>query len=406
MKHKVPAIRVLVVQTSPILDPEVRVLHRLLTSDGTDSRLQVALLAGVRPHEDEAARAFAALDLERLDRLQIGRLRLPRRGRLDLAVKAADRCRLSLAVRGLRSTLRGFRPDLVYSSQQRLDVGIAAALARGAGVPQVIHVHYPWGPWLGSGARRRLREVEAVIATSDFVRDGLVRAGVDPARTFTVANAMPLPPPPSFGEREEARDAVRRELRLGPDARVVLMAARVNRWKGQEDLAAAMLPILRREPDVHLVLAGEEEPAGNGALGRLRDLARSEAAGARIHLLGLRRDVPRLLLAADVFAHPSRDEAFGLSVLEAMAFEVPVVAWSQGAISEVVADGETGLLAPPGDVGALTRSLDALLGDAGLRGRLGAAGRDRVGTVYRPELAATRFSEALRAVARNGAAPG
>lgn len=404
---RTPAIRIVIVQTSPILDPEARVLSGLLTSGIAGGSIDTVLLAGVRRFrgEYEAAHSFSRIGLDQVHQLEIGRLRLPRRGWPDLVTKAARQCRLSQSVRALRPALLNFRPDVIYSSQQQLDVQIAARLAHVTGASQVIHVHYPWGPWLGRRAQRRLLEADGIIATSEFVRHGLVSAGVDPTRTFTVPNSMALPPLPASRERDENREAVRRELGLGPAARVVLMAARINPWKGQEDLAAAMLPILRREADVHLVFAGEEDPPGNGALGRLRALVGSETAAARIHLLGLRRDVPRLLLAADLFAHPSRDEAFGLAVLEAMAYEVPVVAWDQGATSEVVADGETGRLAPLGDIGALTRQMDELLGDARLRRRLGAAGRGRVASVYHPDHAARQFTGVLGTIVRRVSVP-
>jgi glycosyltransferase involved in cell wall biosynthesis len=100
-------------------------------------------------------------------------------------------------------------------------------------------------------------------------------------------------------------------------------------------------------------------------------------AAAPLELLGERDDVPDLLAAADVFVLSSRSEGLPISILEAMAAGLPVVATRVGGVPELVVDGETGLLVPPGDARALAAALRTLLGDRELRLRLGAAGRAR-----------------------------
>ncbi len=96
-----------------------------------------------------------------------------------------------------------------------------------------------------------------------------------------------------------------------------------------------------------------------------------------VELLGERHDVPAILAAADVFVLSSLSEGMPISILEAMAAGLPVVASAVGGVPEVVIDGETGLLVPPDDAPALANALRRLLADAGLRRRLGAAGRRR-----------------------------
>src|SRR5207302_11303380 len=81
---------------------------------------------------------------------------------------------------------------------------------------------------------------------------------------------------------------------------------------------------------------------------------------------------------AAVVACPSRREGFGMACLEAMAHGRPVVAGAVGGLLDLVVDGETGLLVPPRDVGALRAALEHLLGDRELRQRLGAAARERI----------------------------
>jgi glycosyltransferase involved in cell wall biosynthesis len=108
--------------------------------------------------------------------------------------------------------------------------------------------------------------------------------------------------------------------------------------------------------------------------------AEIRAAGLlqRVELAGERRDVPQLLEDADVFVLSSRSEGAPLSILEAMAAGLPVVASAVGGVPEIVDDGTTGLLVPPGDAGALAAALERLLADPALRSRLGGAGWERV----------------------------
>ena len=96
-----------------------------------------------------------------------------------------------------------------------------------------------------------------------------------------------------------------------------------------------------------------------------------------VRLVGFRRDIPALLAAADVCVLPAEAEACGRVLLEAMAMAKPVVATASGGTPEIVQDGVTGILVPPGDAGAVAAALENLLRDPGRAGSMGAAGRDR-----------------------------
>jgi alpha-1,3-rhamnosyl/mannosyltransferase len=146
-------------------------------------------------------------------------------------------------------------------------------------------------------------------------------------------------------------------------------------------LVAAFDMLAGDHPGLELRIAG---PRGWGEA----DLERAIVGAThrdRIRRMGWVEDVRALLAGAAVFVYPSRYEGFGLPPLEAMALGVPVVATSVGSLPEVL--GDAALLVPPGDPDALVAALAQVLGDDALRGRLAAAGRDRVAAYSWPAAA-------------------
>jgi glycosyltransferase involved in cell wall biosynthesis len=148
------------------------------------------------------------------------------------------------------------------------------------------------------------------------------------------------------------------------DARVLLAVCRLERQKGVDVAVRALPALLKRHPDVHLVVLGEGPERAD--LERLAgDL------DVPVHLLGRVPDVALWLRRADVLVHPARWEGFGLALLEAMLASLPVVATNVSSIPEIVMDGETGFLVPPDDAAALASALTRVLDDPrtyGLRG--------------------------------------
>ena len=193
--------------------------------------------------------------------------------------------------------------------------------------------------------------------------------GLAPHRALTVPVGVDVTlfsPQP----RSEARAA----LSIGQNERVVLSVGRIEPFKGTDVLVRA-LALLREQ--ARLVVVGGRE--GEPGVEWLRDEARASGVS---DLLDWRTAVPQHELpvyyaAADVCAVPSLHETFGLAALEAMACGRPVVASDAGGLRELVRQGETGLLCEPGDAAALAGALAALLGDASLAQRMGAAGAVR-----------------------------
>ena len=125
--------------------------------------------------------------------------------------------------------------------------------------------------------------------------------------------------------------------------------------------------------DLHLVVTGDGELRDE-----LRQRAESLGLSPRVHFTGIRRDVGNVLGAIDMFVMPSFWEGLPLALVHAMGAGLPVVASAVGGIPEVVVPGETGLLVPPADPGALAAALNRVLGDRDTARRMGLAGRRRV----------------------------
>ena len=174
-----------------------------------------------------------------------------------------------------------------------------------------------------------------------------------------------------------------REFRPQPgEARsevVIGAVARLSKEKGLDCLLEAFAVVAGRYPEARLVLAGEGPERR-----RLERLAARLGLGERVRFLGEvpHDQVPQVLQGLDIFAMPSTYEGFGVAALEAEAMEVPVVASRVHGIPDAVVDGETGLLVPPRDRQALAAALGRLASDAGLRRRLGRAGRAFVAEHY------------------------
>jgi len=158
-----------------------------------------------------------------------------------------------------------------------------------------------------------------------------------------------------------------------PGVPIVLSLAHLRPLKGQHYAVEAMARVVRDVPSAHLLLVGAERDRKYVA--RIEDRIRELGLVEHISLLGFRRDIFRLLRAADLFLHTSTSEGQGLAVLEAMAAGLPVVAFGIDGVAESVQHGSTGILCPLGDTEGVARAVTAFLSDDSLRRRFGERGR-------------------------------
>lgn len=287
---------------------------------------------------------------------------------------------LSLSVR-LRRLIRREAVDLVHAHQYTAYFYAATACLAASpsrvlftehGRPEADHVRPK-----RALANQILRLVTAgYTAVSEYSGQGLVAFEKMPARRVRVIRHGIAVEPMASTERGLR---ARRALALEATAPVVLSVGRLDRVKDFGTLLRAFALVVRALPDAVLLIAGGGD---EGYRTELERDARELVSGDRIRFLGIRRDVPELLAACDVFALTSTMEALPLSLLEAMHAGRPVVATRVGGTAEAVVDGRTGLLVPPGDAPAVARGLLRVLTDREEGARLGRQGRGRLVTEF------------------------
>lgn len=255
-----------------------------------------------------------------------------------------------------------------------------------------------------AGARLRnglLQRTGAVVAISEAIAREAVDAGFPAGRVHRIPHGIDMSEyaPASAQERASRRGS----LGLPADGILITYTGRLIEGKGLETLFAAM-QALADIPSWHLVLVG----SGSGQVISIEERLRADAeAGAlrgRVTFTGRVDNVAAYLQASDIFAFPTLDEALGMSAVEAQACGLPAVASRTGGVPDIVEDGVTGILVPPGETTPLAEALRALLFDPELRMRFAAAARARMKERFAFDRMVTRYAELFRSLSRGDAA--
>jgi glycosyltransferase involved in cell wall biosynthesis len=287
--------------------------------------------------------------------------------------------------------------EVVLAPRRGVDPRFAAAIARAAAREGVVHAHDAGGHAaaviaaallrarapvvvsrrvvfpIGRGPLTRWKydhpSVRRILCSSGAIEAVLHDAIRDPTRLRVVHDAVD---PDRFAPGR-GTGRLRRELGVPDGVPLVGTVAAMAAEKDPLTWVEVAARLLSEGRALRFAWVGEG-PLRAEAEARCRALG----IGDRVAFPGFRGDVPDLLPGLDLFLFTSRAEGLGTSILDAQACRVPVVATAAGGIPEVVRDGETGLLAPPGDAAALAAAAGRLLDDAALRGRLAGAAERRV----------------------------
>jgi glycosyltransferase involved in cell wall biosynthesis len=291
----------------------------------------------------------------------------------------------------LRRHVARLRPDVVHTWIFAADAyGRAAALS--CGVRRLVCGLRCVDPWKSRGQlavdRWLARRTSRIVANSPGVKEFYVGKGLPAEQIEVIPNAVePLPPSPV------TRGELLTELGLPGDARLVGLVGRLWAQKRVKDAiwAADLLKVIR--PDVHLLIMGDgplRQP-----LRRYRDQVEIRD---KVHFLGERSDVVRLMPHFDVLWSASGYEGQSNAIMEAMSAGVPVVATDIPGTRDLVVNGETGYLFPIGNRAELAKWTNRILNDGGLARRLGEAARRRMSEEFGVEKMVNAYAELYRRV--------
>ena len=265
----------------------------------------------------------------------------------------------------LSRLFRGVGPAVVHTHDTR-SLFYAAPAARLTRVPRVVHTCHGRDVRATSRqeamARHLSRLVDRYVCVSQEVKAQCREQGITGSRVCTILNGIDIDRFPYNGP--------------SPDGPVVTVA-RLSPEKDVANLVRATAIAAHEGDDLRIEVAG-----GGSCLEDLKGLAAELGVAERVTFLGEVRDIPALLGRARIFVLPSLSEGIPLTVLEAMARGLPVVATRVGGLPEVVIDGETGLLVPAADPPALAQAILSLSRDPDAAGRMGEAGRKRVERIF------------------------
>jgi glycosyltransferase involved in cell wall biosynthesis len=221
--------------------------------------------------------------------------------------------------------------------------------------------------------RLLLERRDRVVGVGETVRQALIRnEGFGGPRVTVVYNGIPLSANGWYDRGE-----VRQEIGIGNDDLMLLLVARLDYLKDHATAVRTLEHVVWHRRNARLVLVGE-----GPEMDKVRDLVRQRQLAAHVRFLGLRKDVSRLLAAADVLLLTSISEGIPLTLIEGMAAGLPVVATDVGGVGEIVEDGTTGFLAPAGDDAILADRILLLAANPALGRQMGRFGRERAEALF------------------------
>jgi glycosyltransferase involved in cell wall biosynthesis len=270
---------------------------------------------------------------------------------------------LPLLRRWLRRAIRDFQPHIVHAHLFHAEVA-TASLRLPNGSKSVL-THHHGDHLVRQHQRRRVRlddwscrRYDAIVAISDWVRNFLIERGHPARKVEMIKNGWEGEPSAHSGDSS------------GP---TLVCVANFRPEKGHADLLAAFALARREVPGTRLRLVGEGDMRAE-----IERLAARMGLSGAVEFAGTAKSVWPELAAAEIFVLASLTEAMGIAVLEAMAAGLPVVATGVGGLPELVEDGREGFLVDPGDAEGMSRAIVRLVGDAGLRARMGRAAESKV----------------------------
>lgn len=255
---------------------------------------------------------------------------------------------------------------------------------------------------LGALAKVLAKSAAAAIAISKAVQEHLLSQGVPAGKIRLIENGIDVLRFHGPADRPAVRHRTRAYLGVPLDAPLLIDIGSWVPWKRHELFLEALARVRKTVPDAMGVLVGSDLFHQNASYGDFLD-SRAQALGLgedALLVLQQREDIPDLLAAADILVSPSDREPFGRVLAEAGAAGLPVVATDSGGKAEIVKNGETGALVPPGDPDALAHACIDLLAHQDLRRRMGDNAMVRVSELFNVRRTAEEIAELYEQLAK------
>jgi len=275
------------------------------------------------------------------------------------------------AILRIVTIVRKEKVDIIYALDRTVSTSLSYFVSLLTGCPLVLSAHISHYLHISPLMRRIVKHAVRITVPSNDTRSEFLPFVKSPQRVVTVFNALNI----DRYDLSISGTSVRSELHIDPAVPVVLLAARLSPFKGQDDLIRAAAIIHTQHPAVRFLLAGAENAGYDAVLEQM--IADYHLEGV-VKLIGYRNDLPQVLAACTILAMPSHGESFGLVALEAMAMARPVVASRAGGISEFLIDGQMGILIEPRDHKALAQAILDLVNDPVRAREMGRRGRQQV----------------------------
>ncbi len=237
---------------------------------------------------------------------------------------------------------------------------------------------------MASGVRKKdilhkylYRRVDGIFAVSNYIKESVINTCPVPVeKIHLIYDGIDTD---KFKKELYNGIASRKSLNIGEDKLVIGIIGRITPGKGHEEFLEAAKIILAQEiKNIFFLVVGGASSSEKNYETKIKRLSVKFGLTNNILFTGFRNDIPEMLSAMDILAFPSHNESFGITLLEAMAIELPVAASNNAGIPDIVVDGVTGLLVPPKNSSELSKALLKLIENPSLRKKLSEAAKKRV----------------------------
>lgn len=217
--------------------------------------------------------------------------------------------------------------------------------------------------------------VNKAFAISSMIKENLIASTpLNPQKVFLLHNGIDTG---RFDPSVVDSKTVRKEFNIGTDEIVVGMMGRFSPGKGHEEFIRAAEIISTKHPNVQFMIVGEASKGEDIYYSSVRELVNSLKLNEKIIFTGFRTDTPEVIAAMDIFIFPSRDESFGLTLVEAMSMSKPTICTNASGVLDIAIDNKTSFFFERENVNQLVEKIEMLINTAELRKQFGVAGRER-----------------------------